>query len=192
MEGENITTRSSFYKSEGIQPQFTTAYSPQSNGMVELKNKSLTEMATCMLNDVGLDKKYWGEAMYTATYLQNRIPSRSIPRTPFELWWGRKPDLKHLRVYGSEAYVHVPNVKRGKLDSKARKLVFVGYAIEQKAYRFVDLETGKITISRDARFIEFGNGTTIVELPEVIQLKPIVEKKEEPKEEDAEQRRRPL
>lgn len=59
-----------FYKSEGIQPQFTTPYSPQQNGVAERKNRSLIEMATCMLVDAGLEKRYWGEAMLTATYLQ--------------------------------------------------------------------------------------------------------------------------
>lgn len=70
------------------------------------------------------------------------------------MWWGRKPDLSHIRLFGSQAYVHIPDVKRSKLDHKARKLTFVGYSLEHKGYRFVDLETDEITISRDVRFIE--------------------------------------
>lgn len=153
-----------FYKQHGIQPQFTTPYSPQQNGVAERKNRSLTEMATCMLIDAGMEKRFWGEAMLTATYLQNRLPSRSIQKTPHELWWGRKPDLAHLRVFGSPAYVHVPDTKRKKLDNKATRLTFIGYAMEQKAYRFVDLDTDIITVSRDARFIELGNGSSSVEV----------------------------
>lgn len=143
-----------FYREEGIRAQFTTPYSPQQNGVAERKNRSSTEMATCLLLDAGLPKRFWGEAVLTATYLQNRLPSRSISKTPYELWWGRKPDLKHLRVFGSEAYVHIPDSKRTKMDSKAKKLVFVGYAMEHKGYRFVDPETDVITVSRDAKFIE--------------------------------------
>lgn len=154
-----------FYKEEGIKPQFTTPYTPQQNGVAERKNRSITEMATCMLLDAGLDKRYWGEAVLTATYLQNRLPSRSVPKTPHELWWGRKPDLSHLRVFGSHAYVHVPDVKRSKMDGKATKLVFVGYSLEHKGYRFLDPETELITISRDAKFLELGNGTSSVEIP---------------------------
>lgn len=154
----------SFYKQQGIQSQYSAPYSPQQNGVAERKNRSLTEMATCMLVDAGMEKRFWGEAMLTATYIQNRLPSRSIQKTPHELWWGRKPDLSHIRVFGSQAYVHVPDTKRKKLDSKARKLTFVGYAMEQKAYRFVDLETDRITVSRDARFIEMDNGSTSVEV----------------------------
>lgn len=110
-----------------------------------------------MLLDSGLEKNYWGEAVLTATYLQNRLPSRSIEKKPFELWWGRKPDLSHIRAFGSEAFVHIPSAKRGKMDSKARKLVLVGYSMEHKAYRFVDRETGSITVSRYARFVELGS-----------------------------------
>lgn len=183
-----------FYKAEGIQLQYTTAYSPQQNGVAERKNRSLGEMATCMLVDAGLEKRFWGEAILTATYLQNRLPSRSIGKTPYELWWGRKPDLSHLRVFGSEAFVHVPDTKRKKMDSKARKLTFIGYAIEQKGYRFVDLETDLITVSRDARFIELGNGSSSVEIPVAeskktpnveVQLIPFKEDDEEPDIEEA-------
>lgn len=189
-----------FYKAEGIKPQYTTPYSPQSNGVAERKNRSITEMATCMLLDSGLEKRFWGEATMTATYLQNRLPSRSVAKTPYELWWGRKPDLSRVRVFGSEAYVHVPNVKRSKLDTKARKLTFVGYSANHKAYRFVDLETDQITISRDARFIELGNGTSSVEVSletrkkkpnedkaeDTILLRPFKEEESEDEFEDAE------
>ncbi|XP_065074991.1 facilitated trehalose transporter Tret1-2 homolog [Ochlerotatus camptorhynchus] len=65
-----------FYLEEGITPQYTTAYSPQSNGVAERKNRLITEMATCMFFDSGLEKRYWGKAVLTATYLQNRLPSR--------------------------------------------------------------------------------------------------------------------
>lgn len=98
-----------FYKDEGIKVQFTTPYSPQQNGVAERKNRSSTEMATCLLINAGLPKRFWGEAVLTATYLQNRQPSRSISKTPYELWWGKEPDLQHLRVFGSEAFVHIPD-----------------------------------------------------------------------------------
>uniref|UniRef100_A0A8D8KUH0 Copia protein n=1 Tax=Culex pipiens TaxID=7175 RepID=A0A8D8KUH0_CULPI len=170
----NNTELRNFYKVEGIQPQFTTAKS----GVAEQQNTSLTKMATCMLNDAGLDKRFWGEAMLTATYLQNRIPSKSSQGTPYELWWGRKPDLQHFRAFGSEAFVNAPE----------RKLIFVGYAMDRKAYRFVDLDSDKITVSCDARFNELGDGSTTVEWPaetslDEIELKPFVEKKEELKQE---------
>lgn len=168
-----------FYRAEGIKPQFTTPYSPQQNGVAERKNRSLTEMATCMLLDSGLEKRFWGEATLTATYLQNRLPSRSIQKTPYELWWGRKPALGHLKVFGSEAFVHIPETKRGKMNGKARKLTFVGYSMEHKGYRFVDPATDQITVSRDARFLELGNGTSSVEFPASVPASSVPEESAE-------------
>lgn len=107
-----------------------------------------------MLLDANLQLKYWGEAIATATYLQNRLPSRAIERTPYELWTGQKPSYDGLRIFGCEAYVHLPEVKRTKLETKAQKLIFVGYSEEHKGYRFLDCETNKIIISRDVSFIE--------------------------------------
>lgn len=113
-------------------------------------------MANCLL-DADLPKKYWGEAITTATYLQNRLPSRTVERTPYELWTGQKPNYEGLRVFRCEAYVHLTDAKRSKLEAKARKLLFVSYSNEHKGYRFLDRVTDKITISRDARFIKLGN-----------------------------------
>lgn len=97
--------------------------------------------------------------MLTAVYLQNRLPSRVIGKTPFELWSGSKPDLSHIKVFGSSAYVQIPASKRSKLDQKAVKLIFVGYSDEHKGYRFLDPETNRVAISRDARFMELDDGS---------------------------------
>ncbi|XP_062557420.1 uncharacterized protein LOC134222293 [Armigeres subalbatus] len=134
-----------FYESEGIKAQFTTPYSPQQNGVAERKNRSLQEMANCLLADANMTKLYWGEAVMTAAYLQNRLPSRVIVGTPYELWTGRKSNIGHYRVFGCEAYVHIPDVKRAKLDQKAIKLRFVGYSEDHKGYRFLDQSTNRIT-----------------------------------------------
>lgn len=143
-----------FYEQESIEAHYTVANSPQQNGVAKQQNRSLQEMATNMLLDAGLDKKYWGEAVATAAYLQNRLPSHYVDRTPFERWFGEKPTLTHLKVFGCPAFVHIPDVKRSKLDSKTQKLLFVGYCSDRKAYRFLDTETDTITICRDARFVE--------------------------------------
>lgn len=77
---------------------------------------TITEKARAMVNGAKLDKSFWGEAVLTATYLINRIPSRALgdrATTPYEMWHSRKPNLKHLRVFGSTVYVHNKN-KKGK------------------------------------------------------------------------------
>lgn len=143
-----------FYRANGIVPQYTAGYSPQQNGVAERKNRTLVEMARCMLLDAKLGHRYWAEAINAAVYLQNILPSRSVEKTSFELWYGKQPDYSNLHIFGSAAIVHVPAEKRKKLDPKGKKLTFVGYADNHKAFRFIDVSTDKVTISRDAQFIE--------------------------------------
>lgn len=143
-----------FYKAEGIQVQYTAGYSPQQNGVAERRNRHLIEMARCMLLDAGMEKCYWPEALNTAAYLQNVLPSSAVDKTPHELWYGKKPDLSILRVFGCKAEVHIPKEKRTKLSDKSKSLIFVGYSLKHKAYRFMNPETNEITISRDAVFME--------------------------------------
>ena len=157
-----------FYSDEGIEMQLTAGYSPEQNGVAERRNRYLQEMAMCMLLDAGLEKQYWGEAVAAAAYIQNRLPSRTVHKTPFELWSGQKPDIGHLKVFGCEAFVHVPDAKRGKMDSKAKKLIFVGYDCGSKAYRFLNKQTNQITVSRDAKFLELGSQLQEKRVPEKV------------------------
>lgn len=90
-----------------------------------------------MLADAGMEKKFWGEAIVNTCYLQNILPTACNERTSYELWYGRKPSYKHLRVSGSVAYVFIPKQQRRKLDMKANKMVLVGYAEGRKVYRFL-------------------------------------------------------
>lgn len=141
-----------YLKNQGIRVQYTAPYTPEQNGVAERKNRSLVEMTGCMIIDAGMDKIYWGEAILTANWLQNRLPTRIIDTTPFEKWHKKKPDLNGLQIFGSIAYVHIPKEKRLKLDDKAEKLIFVGYSEESKAYRLLDTKTSRIRISRDVKF----------------------------------------
>ena len=149
--GENVK---SFLAKEGIELQLTAPHTPQQNGVAERKNRYLTEMARCMLYDAEMPNQYWGEAILTANYIQNRMTSRKIPTTPYEIFFGIKPNLSHLRIFGQSAYVFIPKQRRRKLDEKAQKLRLIGYDQHSKAYRFVDTNTNKVTISRDSRFLE--------------------------------------
>ncbi|KXJ67761.1 hypothetical protein RP20_CCG014874 [Aedes albopictus] len=135
-----------FLDENGILLEQTAPYSPQQNGTAERKNRTLQEMMRCLLSEAGLTKQYWGEAVTTANLLLNMLPTAAIDVTPYERWWGKNPDYSFLRVFGAEAYVHVPDVKRRKLDPNAKKMVFVGYAEGRKAYRFLDLSTNRVTV----------------------------------------------
>ena len=85
--------------------------------------------------------------------------------TPFELWFGRKPDIRHLRTFGCVAYSHIPNQLRQKLDEKAETMLFVGYSLTSKGYRLYRPSTNKIVISRDVVFNEERLGVPEIDHP---------------------------
>eukprot|EP00253_Pinus_taeda_P035263 PITA_35263 len=100
----------------------------------------LMERARSMLSGAGLGQEFWPEAVDTACYLVNRSPSSALEdKTPQEVWTGKEPSLSHLRVFGCDAYVHVPKEKRTKLDSKSEKCIFIGTVKEA-----VNSEDGKL------------------------------------------------
>ena len=71
---------------------------PQQNGVAERRNRTLMDIVRSMLSNSTLPLSLWMYALKTALYLLNRVPSKAIPKTPFELWTRRKPSLRHLYV----------------------------------------------------------------------------------------------
>lgn len=146
---------SQFLGKYGIRHQTTAPYTPQQNGLAERMNRTIEEKVRCMLFDANLKKKFWAEAVNTAVYIINRsIASGLINKSPEEVWTNKKPNLKHLRIFGCKAMVHVPKQIRKKLDSKSKKMVFMGYCDNTKGYRLYDPEKDEIVKSRDVIFIE--------------------------------------
>ena len=93
--------------------------------------------------------------MLTATYLINRLPSRVLGgKSPLEVLKERNIDISHLKVFGCVCFVHIQANKRGKLDPRAEKCVFLGYSSTQKGYKCYSLSSRKIIVSRDVRFDE--------------------------------------
>jgi hypothetical protein len=91
-------------------------------------NMTMMEKSRPMLSDARLGHELWAEAVGTACYLVNRSPSSALDdKTPQEVWTSKEPSLTHLKVFGCDAYVHVPKENRSKLDKKARKCIFIGY-----------------------------------------------------------------
>ena len=143
-----------YMKQEGIKLQTTVPYSSPQNGVAERKNRTIIEMAKCMLLDAGLSQQYWGEAVMTAVYLQNRLPTKATNKTPFELWHGEKPEMSHIRIFGCKAFAYIPKEKRSKFDDRAVEAVLVGYSERSKGYRLLLTSTNKIIISRSVTFDE--------------------------------------
>ncbi|BBH01567.1 multidrug resistance-associated protein 9 [Prunus dulcis] len=146
---------SKFCEEVGLERQLTVAYSPQQNGVAERKNRTVMEMARAMMHEKKIPLKFWAEAVNTAVYLQNRSPTSALDNsTPFEKFSGRKPGVKHLRIFGSLCYIHIPTQKRHKLEDTGEKGVFVGYGVCEKGYRVLNLRTQKIELSRSVIFDE--------------------------------------
>ncbi len=90
-------------------------------------NKDLQEKGRAMLEDSGLGEELWAKAMVTTNYTYNRLPSRVHWKTPWEKFFGEKPDMNHMRVFGARAYMHIPKENRKKMQSVSERGVFVGY-----------------------------------------------------------------
>ncbi|GJT01538.1 retrovirus-related pol polyprotein from transposon TNT 1-94 [Tanacetum coccineum] len=107
-EFDNEVQFGEYYNANGITYNFSAPRTPQSNGVVERKNKTLQEMSRTMLNEQSLPQKFWCNAVDTSTYILNRILIRAIlGKTPYELLRGRKPTLDYLECYSknSKAYI---------------------------------------------------------------------------------------
>lgn len=152
-----------FCESNGIRHFLTVPYSPQQNGVVERKNRTILNAARSMLKSKNMPKEFWAEAVACAVYLSNLSPTRSVRGiTPYEAWSGRKPNVSHLRVFGSIVYANVPKERRTKLDDKSEKFVFIGYNTNSKGYKLFNPINGKIIVSRDVDFDEESSWQWIV------------------------------
>lgn len=143
-----------FLKKHGIKHQKTVPHTPEQNGVSERMNRTILDRTRCMLFESGLSANFWAEAANTAAYLINLVPCRGKQQTPEEIWSGIKPDLSHLRVFGSKAMLHVPKVNRTKLQPKSKECIMVGYSNESKAYRLYDKSKRGTIVGRDVTFIE--------------------------------------
>ncbi|KAI3468855.1 hypothetical protein Pfo_025518, partial [Paulownia fortunei] len=136
----------------GIVSQLSAPGTPQQNGVSERRNRTLLDMARCMLGFSTLSTSFWGYAIQTAVYLLNMVPSKSVPKTPLELWNGRKPNLRHIRVWGCPA--HVLKGKMEKMESRSEVCIFVGYPKGTRGYYFYSPQDKKVFVSTNATFLE--------------------------------------
>ena len=140
-------------KGSGIIHETTAPYSPDQNGVAERANRTIIERVKAIITEFKLDKRLWMEIADTVVYLKNRSPTTAVATTPYELWHGTKPDLSHLRIIGSTAYVHIPKEKRIKLDTNSHEGILVGYGGTNQ-YRVWDPFRNDTIVSRDVVFDE--------------------------------------
>jgi len=116
-------------RKNGVRQRLIMPYSPQQNGCSERENRTLVEAARAMrLAHTELPQALWAQLIQTAEYVLNRTAPTCVKgKSPYEVWYNKKPKITHLRVFGCTAYVHVPDQRRKKMDTKAEKGILVGY-----------------------------------------------------------------
>eukprot|EP00253_Pinus_taeda_P009850 PITA_09850 len=144
-----------FCTEHGIQMQHIVPYTPQQNGIAERKNHTLKEMTNCMLQFKGISLNFWAEAINCENYIVNRTPTKVLMNiAPEEAWSSIKPYVSHFRVFGSEAWAHIPDEKHKALKPKSEKCIFVGYFEDVKGYRILPPKSKNVIIRRDVKFFE--------------------------------------
>jgi hypothetical protein len=116
-------------------------------------------MAQALLKQRGMSVVFWGEAVVTTVYILNCSPTKALNgRTSYEAWYGRKPVVSHLRVFGCVAFGKVLG-HIDKLDDRSTLEVFIGYVEGSKAYHILNPGTQRVRTMRDVVFDE-GRGWT--------------------------------
>jgi Reverse transcriptase (RNA-dependent DNA polymerase)./Integrase core domain. len=142
-----------YLRKHGIKRRLAIAYNPEQNGTAERKNRTLLEMARCLLIQSGLPSSFWAEAVSTANYIRNRCPTKSLNgHTPYEAWTGRTPNVSHFKEFGCNVFILDRKPKRGKFEECGKKGIFLGYSDESKGYRVWIPEEMKIVNTRDIKF----------------------------------------
>ncbi|GJX99853.1 retrovirus-related pol polyprotein from transposon TNT 1-94 [Tanacetum coccineum] len=141
---------------KGISQNFSSPYTPEQNGVAKRRNITLIEAARTMLNSANLPKQFWGEAVNTTCYTQNRsIIVKRHGKTAYDMFRGRSPNIIHFHVFGCLVSIHNHKDHQGKFDEKADDGFFLGYSLVAKSFRVFNIrrqemkETNHVTFSED-------------------------------------------
>ena len=132
----------------------TGADSPSQNIGAKKWNDTLAVTARALLYGSALPAKYWSAAITHAAYLHNRRVHHGLMSTPYERWYGRKPDLRNLRVFGSRVCVKKTGFRRAKLDRHSFTGIFIGYTATDANIRYIDVQSGVVKTCHHAVFDE--------------------------------------
>ena len=138
--------------SKGIRLEYMDLHSPVQNGVVERMNCTLAELARAMIFSTQVPKFLWPEAISHATYLRNRTHMWALDlKMPLEVWCGRKPDVLHLKEFGSPVWI-LNEGQLTKLQPRSTKHTFVGFVDGPKAIKYYDALTRQVHVSRNYQF----------------------------------------
>lgn len=138
---------------EGIEHQTSVPCAPEQNGKAEKEMRTITKAARTMLLAKQLPKNLWAEAVNAAVHVINRTGNSRIDgKSPYEIWFGKRAEIKYMKTFGIVCYVHIPKIHRKKWDAKARKGILVGYDGCSKGYRILFPSSNKVETHRDVTF----------------------------------------
>ncbi|GJS70269.1 putative ribonuclease H-like domain-containing protein [Tanacetum coccineum] len=144
-----------FCEMKGIKREFSIARTLQQNGVAERKNRTPIEAARTMLADSKLPNTFWAKAVNTACYVQNKIlVIKPHNKTPYELFHGRTPSLSFMRPFGCPVTILNTLDHLGKFDGKADEGFFVGYSVNNKAFRVFNSRTRIVEKTLQITFLE--------------------------------------
>jgi hypothetical protein len=150
-----------FCKSNGISYEKTVPDSPPQNGVAEHSNLMICSMARAMLLDANLCDYFWPFAVLAATHIKQRVPHSSLPIgvTPFQLWFQRRPNLSHLRPFGTHCTARILSAPVSKFQPHGETGRFLGYASDAKGYLIwvpnSNNTGGTVKVRRDVIFHDF-------------------------------------
>jgi hypothetical protein len=144
-----------YFADEGIRTTSTLPSTPQHNPIAERANRTIFESARTMLTHSGLPKEFWGDAVLYAIHIRNRcLTTADKQKSPYELWTGKKPSVSHIRVFGCDAFMHVKDSDRTKMDNKSIESIMIGYSDYYRGYKLYSIKNRKVYYSRDVVFDE--------------------------------------
>jgi len=153
-EFDNSTART-FFLSHGVTLRMSCPYTSQQNGKAERSIRTINNVLRSLLFQASLPPAYWIEALHTAAYLVNRLPTKTLASsTPYFHLYHTQPSYDHLRVFGCACYPNMSSTAPHKLVPRSSLCVFLGYSSEHKGYRCLELESNRILTSRHVVFDE--------------------------------------
>ena len=144
-----------FLLQHGIYFRESAPHTQQQNGVNERKHRHIVETAPTFLIDAHMPDLYWSDAVLTAVYAINRLPTPLLHGlSPFQKLFSKPPDYGFLRVFGSQCFPNLTPYTHNKLQPRSIRCVFIGYAPHYKAYKCLDPLTGRIYVSCHVIFHE--------------------------------------
>lgn len=157
--GEYFSNRMKEYcRSHGIKQTMGPPHTPQLNGLAERYNQTLLDRLKPSLMNSTLNREYWSDALSYAVWTTNRSPTRTKAgqKTPFKVYTGRLPSMRHAHVFGARGVYLALSVDRKKLDSHSRDCIFLGVLPHGDGVKVLDTITRKVVKTREAYFDEGG------------------------------------